>query len=281
MAEHTLHKTSLGTETDKPTDWSTHSGATDMWVAMRNVHVWSTLGWHDIRQRYRRSVLGPFWFTLSTFILIGVLGFLYSQLLNLEIKTYLPYLGLGWVLWQYLSNSILEGANGLIEAENLIKQIRMPVTIHICRIVWRNFCIMLHSLPVVFLFSMVLGNRLGTEFFMIIPGMFLLLLNGVWAGVFFGVLCLRYRDILPIVTSLIQVAFFFTPIMWTPELLKDRSWIADYNPLYHLIQLVRSPLLGESAGLISWVWAFGLVVVGFGLAQALLMAKRHKLTYWL
>lgn len=281
MAEHSIPNSSVSADTEKPINWTTHNGATDMWVAMRNVHVWSTLGWHDIRQRYRRSVLGPFWFTLSTFVLIGVLGVLYSQLLNQDIKTYLPYLGVGLVLWQYLSTSILEGANGLIGAESLIKQIRMPVTIHICRIVWRNFCIMLHSLPVVFLFSMVLGNRLGAEILMIIPGMFLLLLTGVWTGVLFGILCLRYRDILPIVTSLIQVAFFFTPIMWTPDLLKDRGWIADYNPLYHLIQLVRAPLLGESISPISWVWAIGLVVVGFSLAQALLKAKRHKLTYWL
>jgi lipopolysaccharide transport system permease protein len=281
MAEHTLPKLSAIAVAEKPTDWTAHNGATDMWVAIINVHVWSTLGWHDIRQRYRRSILGPFWFTLSTFILVAVLGLLYSKLLNQDIKTYLPYLSLGLVLWQYLSTSILEGANGLIAAENLIKQIRMPVTTHICRIVWRNFCIMLHSLPVVFLFSLAMGNRTGWEFLMIIPGIFLLLLTGVWTGVLFGILCLRYRDILPIVTSLIQVAFFFTPIMWTPELLKDRSWIADFNPLYHLIQLVRAPLLGESISPISWVWAIGLVIVGFGLAQALLKAKRHKLTYWL
>ena len=74
----------------EPDAWSHHDGSNDIWVAMRNVHVWGALGWHDIRQRYRRSVLGPFWFTLSTFIMIGVLGFLYSQLLKQDIVTYLP-----------------------------------------------------------------------------------------------------------------------------------------------------------------------------------------------
>jgi lipopolysaccharide transport system permease protein len=86
---------------------------------------------------------------------------------------------------------------------------------------------------------------------------------------------------LPIITSLVQVAFFFTPIMWTPDLLKDRAWIADFNPLYHLIELVRAPLLGQIPAGISWLWAIGTVLLGFACAQALLKAKRHKLTYWL
>jgi ABC-type polysaccharide/polyol phosphate export permease len=262
-------------------DWYDHDGRTDIWVAMRNVHVWAALGWHDIRQRYRRSVIGPFWFTLSTFIMIGVLGFLYSELLNQDIVTYLPYLGIGMVLWQYLSTSIIEGANGFIGAGYLIKQIRMPVTTHICRIVWRNFCILLHSLPVVVLFSLALGNRPGMSFVMVVPGMFLLLLCGVWMGVAFGILCLRFRDALPIITNILQVAFFFTPIMWTPSLLKDRAWIAHYNPLYHLIEIVRAPMTGAPIEAASWLWAIGLTIAGFALAQAMMKITRHKLSYWL
>ena len=262
-------------------DWYDHDGRTDIWVALRNVHVWAALGWHDIRQRYRRSVIGPFWFTLSTFIMIGVLGLLYSELLNQDIVTYLPYLGIGLVLWQYLSTSIVEGANGFIGAGYLIKQIRMPVTTHICRIVWRNFCILLHSLPVVVLFSLALGNRPGMSFILVVPGLLLLLLCGVWMGIVLGIICLRFRDALPIITNILQVAFFFTPIMWSPSLLKDRAWIAHYNPLYHLIEIVRAPMTGEPIEAVSWLWAIGLIVVGFALAQSLMKKTRHKLSYWL
>ena len=262
-------------------DWYDHDGNTDIWVAMRNVHVWGALGWHDIRQRYRRSVIGPFWFTLSTFIMIGVLGLLYSELLKQDIVTYLPYLGIGLVLWQYLSTSIVEGANGFIGAGYLIKQIRMPVSTHICRIVWRNFCILLHSLPVVVLFSLALGNRPGMSFVLVVPGLLLLMLCGVWMGIVLGIICLRFRDALPIITNILQVAFFFTPIMWSPSLLKDRAWIAHYNPLYHLIEIVRAPMTGEPIEAVSWLWAIGLVVVGFVIAQTMMKKTRHKLSYWL
>ncbi len=265
----------------EPDAWSHHDGSNDIWVAMRNVHVWGALGWHDIRQRYRRSVLGPFWFTLSTFIMIGVLGFLYSQLLKQDIVTYLPFLGVGLVLWQYLSTCITESANGLISAAYLIKQIRMPASAHICRIVWRNFAILLHSLPVVLLFLLVLGHRPGIEFLLVIPGLLILILTGVWMGVILGVLCLRFRDILPIVTNLLQVAFFFTPIMWSPDLLQERAWIADYNPLYHLIEVVRAPFLGAPVQAASWLWSIGMLIVGFAAAQAVMRSSRNKLSYWL
>lgn len=261
--------------------WYQHDGSSDIWVAMRNVHVWSALGWHDIRQRYRRSVIGPFWFTLSTFIMIGVLGFLYSRLLNQEIVSYLPFLGVGLVIWQYISTCITEGANAMISSAYLIKQIRMPVTIHVCRIAWRNFCILLHSLPVVLVLLLFLGHMPSISFLLVIPGLLLLLLSGVWMGVVLGVLCLRYRDILPIVTNLLQVAFFFTPIMWSPDLLKDRAWIAHYNPLYHLIEIVRAPMTGTEIHAATWLWAVGLTVVGFVLAQMLMRSTRDKLSYWL
>jgi ABC-type polysaccharide/polyol phosphate export permease len=283
MAE-SIHSELAPSRTERlsePDAWSHHDGSNDIWVAIRNVHVWGALGWHDIRQRYRRSVLGPFWFTLSTFIMIGVLGFLYSQLLKQDIVTYLPFLGVGLVLWQYLSTCITESANGLISAAYLIKQIRMPASAHICRIVWRNFAILLHSLPVVLLFLLVLGHRPGIEFLLVIPGLLILMLTGVWMGVILGVLCLRFRDILPIVTNLLQVAFFFTPIMWSPDLLKERAWIADYNPLYHLVEVVRAPFLGTPVQAASWVWSIGMLIVGFAVAQAIMRSSRNKLSYWL
>jgi lipopolysaccharide transport system permease protein len=261
--------------------WHSHNGRTDILVGLRATHVWLALGWHDIRQRYRRSVLGPFWFTLSTLIMVGVLGVLYSTLLGQEIHDYLPYLGVGLVVWQYLSTCVNEGANTFIGAGYLIKQIRMPVTVHVARIVWRNFVILMHSLPVVFVFLFAFGHRPGLELVLVIPGLLILWLQGIWIGIVLGVLCARYRDVLPIVGNLLQVAFFFTPVMWLPDLLKDRAWIAELNPLYHMIEVVRAPMIGRHLELASWLWAIGLVVVGLAVAQYLMQRTRDRIPYWL
>lgn len=253
----------------------------DLLTGMNSTHVWGALGWHDIRQRYRRSVLGPFWFTLSTAIMVVVLGILYSALLQQEISEYLPYLAVGLIVWQYLASSMNEGCDSFIGSAYLIKQIRMPLTTHVCRIVWRNFIILLHSLPVAIITLIAFGRWPGVEILLVPFGLFILLLHGVWIGVVLGVLCARFRDIQPIVNSLVQVTFFFTPVMWSPEILKERAWVAEYNPLYHIIEIVRAPIIGRPVLVESWVWAILSLVAGFFFAERLVRRYRDRVPYWL
>jgi ABC-2 type transport system permease protein len=258
-----------------------HTPSSDLYVGIAAYTVWGTLGWHDIRQRYRRSVLGPFWFTLSTLIMVVVLGLLYSQLLRQEISTYLPYLAVGLVVWQYLASAVNEGCSSFIGSAYLIKQIRLPLTIHVCRIAWRNFVILLHSLPVVILTLVVFGRWPTIEILLLPFALLILWLQGVWIGVVLGVLCARFRDIAPIVTNLVQVAFFFTPVMWAPDILVGRAWVAEFNPLYHLIEIARGPIIGKPVPWESWVWAIGLLVAGFVFAQFLMKRYRNRVPYWL
>jgi len=258
-----------------------HTPVSDVIFGMLAWRIWGTLGWHDIRQRYRRSVLGPFWFTLSTAIMVVVLGMLYSTLLKQEIENYLPFLAVGLVIWQYIGSVINEGCAVFIGSTHLIKQIRLPLTVHVCRLVWRNFVILLHSLPVVIVMLLVFRGAIGIEILLVPFGLIILVLNGVWLGVVLGVLCSRYRDIPPIVSNLVQVAFFFTPVMWLPEILEDRAWIAHYNPFYHLIEIIRAPLLNRPVAVESWLWSFGILVLRFAFAQYLMRRARNRVPYWL
>lgn len=258
-----------------------HDQTSDIQVGLRAWRIWGTLGWHDIRQRYRRSILGPFWFTLSTAIMVAVLGALYSTLLNQEINQYLPFLAVGLVIWQYLASVINEGCTAFIGAGGLIQQIRLPLTVHVCRIVWRNFVILLHSLPVVVVMLMMFHRPLGIECLLLPLGLLLILLHGVWIGLSLGILCARFRDISPIVSNFVQVIFFFTPVMWMPEILKDRGWVAYYNPFYHLIEIIRAPLLHRPILWESWIWTIAFLAVGFAVAQTLMRRARNRVPYWL
>lgn len=261
--------------------WRDHDGRSDILTGLLASHVWLALGWHDIRQRYRRSVLGPFWFTLTTLVMVGVLGFLYSELLRQEISDYLPYLGVGVVTWQFINTAGNEACTTLIGAGHIIKQIRMPLTSHVCRMVWRNFIILLHSLPVVILMTIFLGHTLKIYALLSIVGLFISLLNAVWMGIVFGILCARYRDVGPIISNLFQVGFFLTPVMWRPADLKERIWIADINPFHHLIEIVRGPILGTPVSPTSWIWSVTLVILGFFFAEYLMIRCRERVAYWL
>jgi len=253
----------------------------DLALGLKAAHVWGTLGWHDIRQRYRRSVLGPFWFTLSTAILVVVLGALYSSLLQQEVSEYIPYLAIGLVVWQFISISLNEGCNVFLQYGFLIKQSKMPLSTYIYRTAWRNFIILLHSLPVAIIALLGFGKVPGPEIILMPFGLILLLLHAMWVGVVLGILCARYRDVQPIISSLVTVAFFFTPVMWMPEILQDRAWVAQFNPFYHAIEIIRAPILGRPMHLESWLWVIGTLAAGFLFAQYLMQRARNRVAYWL
>ena len=254
---------------------------TDSIDGFKEVRIWGTLGWHDIRQRYRRSVIGPFWFTLSTAIMVVVLGGLYSQLLHQNIDDYLPYLAVGLIVWQFLASCIIEGTSSLISMAYLIKQIKLPFTIYICREVWRNFIILLHSLPVAIILLVVFGHWPKLSFLLLPLGLLLLALNGVWIGIVLGILCARFRDISPIVANLTQVIFFLTPVMWSPDILKDRAWMVDLNPFHHLIEIVRAPIIGSPIYWQSWAWSIAICVFGLIFAHFLMLRYRNRIAYWI
>ena len=260
---------------------SDHTPRSDIITGLKANRIWFVLGMHDIKQRYRRSVIGPFWFTLSTAIMVGVLGALYSTLLKQDIKHYLPFLAIGLVVWQFISTIASEACTVFITSGYLIKQIKLPLTVHVCRQVWRNFVIFLHSLPVVIIALIVFGQWPNIQILYLPIGLIVLLLNAFWVTIVLGILCSRYRDILPIVGNIIQVAFFFTPVMWSPDILKERAWVAHFNPLYHLIELIRAPVLGHEIQLISWEVSIGMLIVGFIFAQFLMSKYRNRVVYWL
>ena len=112
--------------------------------------VWTTLGWLDIKQRYRRSVLGPLWITLSMSVMVYSLGLIYGSLFNMDLKKYFPFLSAGMIIWTFISSTILETVDAFVEAGSHIKQIKLPFSVYIIRIIYRNLIVFFHNLVVFF-----------------------------------------------------------------------------------------------------------------------------------
>ncbi len=245
--------------------------------------IWALLGWQDIKQRYRRSMLGPLWLTISTAVMIGVLSFLYGALFRLPVDVYAPFVGVGVVVWNFISMLLNEACNVFISVEAIVKQVRVPLTLHVCRMVWRNFVVFLHNALVVIPIYLVFGKGWHWDLLLVAPALLAIALNGVWTGIALGILCTRFRDIPPIVVNLVQVVFFVTPIMWLPELLSARglTWVVSLNPMHHFVEIVRAPVLGTPVPLLSWAVVTAVSVVGWLIALALLERFRHRVPYWL
>ena len=252
----------------------------DLVRGARAHHLWYLLGWQDIRQRYRRSVLGPFWLTLSMGALVAALGTLYVMLFKAEIAVYVPHLALGFIVWALISSVIIEGCQVFINAESIIKQVGLPLSVHAYRLIWRNLLILFHNAAVFVVVAAIFGVWPGWAGLLALPGLFLLCLNGLWAVLLLGIISARFRDVPPIVASIVRICFFVTPIIWMPELVPERAMVLDLNPFYHLLEVVRAPLLGKVPGLSSWIAVLSMTVGGWVLAFAFFRRYRWRIAYW-
>jgi ABC-type polysaccharide/polyol phosphate export permease len=258
------------------------SGAFELIEALKFHPSWFFLGCQDIRLKYRRSVLGPLWLTLSTSIFIGSLSFLWSSILSTDLKTYLPYFAIGQILWIWISTSITESCGGFTQFEGLIKQIKLPFPIYILRICTRNFIILIHNFVVILIIIFLIFPSVNiTTIFLIIPALLLLQICIYSIALFLAIVCTRYRDITQIVNSLILLIFFFTPIMWFVKSLGSHQWIADFNPLFHLISIARLPLLGEFPSLLNWACSLSTTFFSLILSVYYLGKFSKKIAYWL
>jgi ABC-type polysaccharide/polyol phosphate export permease len=242
--------------------------------------IWAALAMQDIRLRYRGSVLGPFWMTISTLVMVVAMGAIYAHLFRTPSHDYVPYLTLGLVVWQLLSNLITEGCDTFVRAENVIQQVPIPFSIYAYRTVCRNFIVLAHSLVIVpfvlLLFAIPVGWRIGEA----ILGLFILAVDGVWVSLFLGLVSLRFRDVPPIVASFLQVAFFLTPVFWPIEALGRWQNVAALNPLFAAIDVVRAPLIGRAAAPASWTVLLCGSAIGALLTFAVFARFRSRIAYW-
>lgn len=249
----------------------------------REVVISLTLGYFDIKNRYRRSMIGPLWLTISMGVMIASIGIVFGQIFNTPMVEFLPFLTLGVILWAFITGTINEGCAGFIDAEGMIKQLPIPLFVHVMRVLWRNALILLHNILILPLVLLVMGKRIGLEALLAIPGLLLVSLCLSWVALLFAMLCARYRDLAQIVASVLQVAFYLTPIIWMPSLLPDRmgATLLQINPFYHLLELIRAPLLGTAPSVTSWLVVLVIVVVGWAFTLLVFSRLRHRVAYWL
>ncbi|WP_114860207.1 ABC transporter permease [Azospirillum brasilense] len=254
----------------------------DLFDGGRHWRLWSKLGWHDIRKRYRRSVLGPFWLTLSMAVMVASLGLIYGTLFRLDLESYLPFLAIGLATWTFVASFLNEGCTSFIDLEPLIKNVRIPMSLHILRALWRNLIIYAHNIVIFAGVALVFGIWPGIGGILLaFAGLGLLLVNAGWIMLLCGMVCTRFRDVPPIVASVIQLLFFVTPVMWKPELLGERRYLMALNPLYHLIETIRAPLLGQLPGWENWAVGLLFAAAGWALTFVLFARFRKRIAYWL
>ena len=253
----------------------------DLWQGWRDYReLWLAIGWYDIRKRYRRSVLGPFWITISMGVLIVALTFLYVPLIGRNVDRYAPYVGFGFIAWQLVSMLVTESCNVFIVNSPTIRQLPAPLSVYIYEMIWKNLLILAHNLLIYVLIVLIFGLWPTWVTLLAIPGTLLVCLNAVWAGMLLGPLCARFRDIPPVMATIVQMMFLLTPILWRPDQVPGREVLVVFNPFYYFVEVIREPLLGNAPTAFIWTVALLITAVGFLLAIPFYSRFRDRVAYW-
>jgi lipopolysaccharide transport system permease protein len=244
--------------------------------------VWA-LSMLDIRLRYRGSVLGPFWLTLSTAVMVGSIGFLYSHLFHQNISGYLPFLSISLVLWNFINTITAEGCVCFTQSESMIRAMRMPLTLHAARVVLRNILVLAHNIVVIIVVFAIFRTVPSLASISILPACALWIVDSMAICLILGIFGARFRDIPPIIGSLVQIAFYLTPVMWNPTMLEHRGLsrvFIEWNPFYALLEIMRGPLLGGPFSPSVWGMALGYSAVLILLAGFVFIRTRPRIAYW-
>ena len=242
--------------------------------------LWGRLGWNDILQRYRRSLLGPLWLTASMGIMVLALGVVYARILKMALDDFMPFLCVGLLIWSIISSVLTEAGTLFTGAESYIKQIRLPYSVYVCRFMWSKTIIFAHNFVIYLGIVIYFKLQPGGAVLCAMPGFILILLNGALTSLYVGMVSARFRDVPQLIASIVQIIFFMTPIMWKPELLGSKSVLMTFNPFYHLVEIVRAPLLGQVPSAENYI-ALGLIsMANFLLAAVLFVRFRARISYW-
>ncbi|BBB15040.1 lipopolysaccharide transport system permease protein [Candidatus Rickettsiella viridis] len=254
----------------------------DICDGLKQWRIWLLLAWQEVKLRYRRSTLGPFWITLSMAITIYTMGLLYGHLFKMDLSQYYPFLACGILGWGLISSLLTESTNIFVESEQFIKQIKQPYSLFIFKNVTRSFIIFLHHIIILVPIFIFFNVKINVYSLFFLFSLTVIWLNAVTYGVMLAILGTRFRDIVQLVNSLIQVIFFLTPIIWLPSVLPDRyQYIIQLNPFAQFMELLRNPLLGSLPSHYTLFFTLFITLLGLSAAFMLFARCRARIAYWL
>ena len=239
--------------------------------------LWWMLAWESFQNRYHRTFLGPVWVTISFLAFVGVKIFIFGAILQVDGNYYAAHLTLGFMVWNYLSTVVNGGATAFVGSRNWILGIRAPLTVFVLQ----NNCGALIN----FLFLALAGYGMSLylqpygwqQAAVSLGGMLLVIFCLFWAQIVLAVVCVFFRDMIQLISTVMRIMFFLSPIIWLPDSLGPRAVIVDYNPFTHLIAIVRAPLIDGQAEPINYIVVGAMTGVGMVLSILLLALARKRI----
>lgn len=250
------------------------------WQGTTAIDTWASLARYDIRLRYRRSLLGPWWITLSMGAMLIGLGPLYASLFKVPVSEFFPHIATGMVFWSFLAGTILDSCTMFAAAGGALRNSDCPLSVVAWRCVARNVIQLGHHMVLFIPFGIWAGVPISLETALFVPAFLLVVVNLHAMSLWLGIACARYRDVQQIVISLLTFMVFLTPVMWSPQSLPPEARLVLDAPLAVMMSLLREPLLGRVCTLHTWTIAAAWTAVNVALAAVAFAWNRRHVVFW-
>lgn len=253
----------------------------DLAESIKKFRLITYISLSDLRARYKRSVLGPLWLTISTILGAAGLGLLWSELMKIDRVSFVPSLTSGLILWYFISGVIIESSTVFSRNANIIRNIRLPLSIYPAQLIFRQLINLTHTAPVFLVVAWALGFTLTSVAWLAVPAIILVTLNLLWISLLIGMLGARFRDLEHLVTSVMPLLMMLSPVFYRPNFLPFSETLLWFNPFSHFIEIVRHPLLGSAPPTFVVLTNLVMLAVGTAITVWFFNRKHHRISFWL
>lgn len=208
---------------------------------------WSYFSFINTKIKYRDSVIGPFWNTISQTILILAIAFGYSSFFNNKnLIDFIYYIALGLFTWTLAINCLNDSSSILENKKNIILEQNINTKFFIFELVLSNVIIYLHSFIIIFILFLISSIKINIYFLLSFLGLFIILINIIFLSYSIMILSVIFKDVKKIIENVLLILFFSTPIIWSEEFMNEKlKFILNFNPSYHLLNIFKNPLLNK------------------------------------
>jgi ABC-2 type transport system permease protein len=247
-------------------------------------NMWIPLTFIEIFGQFRRFALGVAWIPLGMILVAYILGFIYSQMLGTNYWDYALYLLAGFTFWQFIQVTILNGFGLFSRNASMINNVSLPFSYYIFKFIFETFVNLMIVLPFMLVVAFIHGRIDSVSVLMVVPAILVYIITAIGVAFILALISIRIRDFESPLSSLMRVMFLVTPIIWRIDMLPEgntRLYIATRNPFYHILEIGRAPMIGETATALNWYVSLGVMLVVIVLAALMFVRARHRIHYWL
>ncbi|WP_187775711.1 ABC transporter permease [Luteimonas suaedae] len=252
--------------------------------SLRHPEFWVYATWLVLVTKYRQSRLGLAWAMVPSGLYAFGIGWFFSSFMGVPPREFIPHLGLGYVVYRLVTASLNEATTVFSGHSTFILDGRVRLTDYVLRVIGRGFFYFLLSVPVLAV-ALAISPSFDPWGLLVLPATItIVLLNIAWLGVLVGVIGARLPDVNQLVGSILMFAFLFTPILWFSDqvpISSVRGGIARANPLFHMVELVRAPLLGKPVETSTCIYLLCFLLLGWLLATVVYRRYARFVPIWI